>query len=69
MAKCKKCMANILWEMNDNGKWIPLDMETTEMTNKETGEIEMRHISHFKTCAYANDFSSSNNRKANIISK
>ena len=28
MSKCKQCGAEIIWEQNDNDRWIPMDLDS-----------------------------------------
>lgn len=68
MSNCKGCGKKIVWGIDENGKTIPLDpappiymlacMTTRgqEVTRAPRNEYM---VSHFSTCAKANDFSSS----------
>lgn len=72
MSTCRGCNREIVWGTTEDGKKIPLDPSApVYVTIREDagGELLVRQthramVSHFKTCAKASQFSSSNKAKA-----
>jgi hypothetical protein len=68
MSRCRKCNKPIFWGRTENNKRIPIDMETVHGGNLVV-ELDgalvrvvnprpdiKRHVSHFSTCPFADDF-------------
>ena len=51
---CSKCNARMVWLKTKAGKAIPVDAAT--VTDGDTNYQHGRHISHFATCKFADQF-------------
>ena len=52
IVRCKSCRAMIIWFRTASGKNMPVDADTVR---PEDEELDLsRHVSHFATCAHAN---------------
>lgn len=70
MSKCK-CGKEITWGINEEGKFIPLDMKppiyqilnSSDPIEKDKVSVirapKTFGVTHFATCSFANDFSKS----------
>lgn len=65
ISRCRSCRAPIVFLSNGKGGRVPVDADTLYLTGDEIAELDddellfdgTTHVSHFKTCPQAGQFS------------